>query len=255
MGFGMRIRGLWRIRGWVVACAVFAVAATVWSVADVSLAPPGVKSRSLSMATASTQVVVDTPRSTLVDIRQDTYGLDALTNRALLLGNVMASPEVRADIARRANVPFEELQIVPPITPEQPRVLAEAGNERHASDILKVNGEYRLYIKANPTVPFLQIYSQTPDVKSAAALANAAVGGMESYLAELARSTKTPGTQQIRLVQMGSAEGAVINGGMRWRVALLVFIITFAVACATVVWVRRVREGWRLATLTEQAGV
>ena len=27
MGFGMRIRGLWRIRGWVVACAVFALAA------------------------------------------------------------------------------------------------------------------------------------------------------------------------------------------------------------------------------------
>ena len=113
--------------------------------------------------------MVDTPASTLVDIRQDTYGLDALTNRALLLGNVMASPQVREDIARRAEVPFEALQIVPPLTPKQPRVLAEAGNERHTSDILKLNGQYRLFIQANPTVPFLQIFAQTPTAASAAA--------------------------------------------------------------------------------------
>ena len=84
---------------------------------DISLAPPGLTSRSLQMATASAQVVVDTPLSTLIDARQDTHGLDALTNRALLLGNVMASPQVRADIAQRAGMPFDELQVVPPITP------------------------------------------------------------------------------------------------------------------------------------------
>ena len=39
MGFGMRIRGLWRIRGWVAACAVFALAAAGWSVAQISLSP------------------------------------------------------------------------------------------------------------------------------------------------------------------------------------------------------------------------
>jgi hypothetical protein len=255
MGFGIRIRGLWQIRGWVAACAAFALLATVWSVAEVGVLPPHVKSRSLKMATATTQVVVDTPNSTLVDMRQDTSRLDSLTNRALLLGNVMASPEVRADIARRAHVPFESLQVVPPITPKQPRVLAEAGNERHTSDILKLNGDYRLYIKANPTVPFLQIYAQTPSAKSAGALANAAVGGVEAYLAELARTTQTPGAQQIRLIQLGSAQGAVINGGIAWRIAFLAFVVTFGASCATVIWIRRVRQGWRLAALSEQAGV
>jgi hypothetical protein len=255
MGFGIRIRGLWQIRGWVVACAAFGVLAAVWSVAQISLLPPGLTSRSIEMATASTQVVVDTPRSTLVDIRQDTYGLDALTNRALLLGNVMASPEVRADIASHAKVPFEELQVVPPITAKQPRLLSEAGNERHTSDILTLNGEYRLYIKANPTVPFLQIYAQTPDAESAAALANAAVGGMESYLADLARTTDTPNTQQIRLIQLGGAKGAVVNDGIKWRFALLAFLVAFAASCATVIWLRRVRQGWKLAALSEQAGV
>jgi hypothetical protein len=244
MGFGMRIWGLWRIRGWVAACAVFALAAAGWAVAQ--------SSGSLEIATAKTQVVVDTPKSTLVDVRQDAYGIDGLTNRALLLGNVMGSPEVRADIARRANIPFDEIQVVPPLTGKQPRVLAEAGNEKHTTDLLQLNGEYRLYIRANPTVPFLQIYAETPTAKSAEALANAAVGGMQSYVDNLAKTTETQAAQQIRLTQLGPATGDVINKGISWKFAFLVFLLAFAVSCATVIWVRRVRQGWRLAALSEQ---
>src|SRR3954452_15144174 len=169
MKTGMRLRRLWQNRAWAAGCAGYALLATVLSVAQISAFPFHVKSRSVQMATASAQVVVDTPKSTLIDIRQDTRGIDGLNNRALLLGNVMASPQVRADIARRAHVPFDLLQVVPPITVRQPRVLAEAGHERKTSDILRLNGQYRLYIRANPTVPFLQIYAQTPTAESAAA--------------------------------------------------------------------------------------
>jgi hypothetical protein len=253
MGFGIRIRGLWKIRGWMAGCAAFSLLIAAWSVAQISLMPPGLTPRHLKMATATTQVIVDTPRSTLVDIRQDTYSIDALTNRALLLGNVMASPQVRSDIARRAHLPFDEVQVVPPLTPKQPRVLAEAGNEKHTTDILHLNGKYRLYVRANPTVPFLQIYAQTPTAESAAALANAAVGGIEAYLAALAQSTRTPGNQQVRLTQLGQAHGAVVNGGVELRFAFLAFLVAFALSCATVIWMRRVREGWRLAALSEQA--
>ena len=63
-----------------------ALVLSVWSVANISLIPPGLSPRSLEMATATTQVVVDTPKSALIDIRQNTYSLDGLTNRALLLG-------------------------------------------------------------------------------------------------------------------------------------------------------------------------
>ena len=113
MNFGARLRMLWTMRGWIVVCVLLAFLAAVWSVARISLAPPKVTSRSLEMATASTQVVSDTPRSILVDIRQDTYGLDALTNRAILLGNVMASPPVRTAIAARAGVPVAVLGASP----------------------------------------------------------------------------------------------------------------------------------------------
>ena len=254
MRFGARLRELWRSRRWVAVCAIFALFAAVWSVAEISLAPPGVSLRKLRMATASTQIVVDTPRSTLVDMRQDTYGITALNNRALLLGNVLATPQVRADIARRAHVPFDALQIIPPLTPKQPRLLAESGVGNSTQDILRINDQYRLYVRANPTVPFLQIFAQTPDAESAANLANAAVGGLETYLAELARSTNTPKEQQVRLTQLGRARGKVINDGIEWQFALLAFSIAFGASCATVIWVNRVRRGWRMAVAAEQTG-
>lgn len=254
MGFGIRLRSLWQMRGWVVVCAVFSTAAAVWSVADVSLSPLSLQTRSLKMASATTQVLVDTPRSAMVDIRQDTYGLESLTNRAVLLGNVMASPQVRAVIAQRAHIPLEALQIVPPLTPKQPRVLAEAGNERHTSDIVKLNDQYRLYVQANPTVPFMRIYAQTPTAETAGALVNAAVAATQQYLAQLAATTRTPERKQIRLTQLGTGQGEVINKGVDLQVALIAFLLTFAVSLATVVWIRRVREGWRIATLSERAG-
>jgi hypothetical protein len=48
----------------------------------------------------------------------------------------------------------------------------------------------------------------------------------------------------------------VINGGIQWQVAFLVFGLTFALACATVIFGSRIRRGWQMTALEEQkAGV
>jgi hypothetical protein len=247
MESGIRLRTLWEMRRWMVLCAAVALLAAVWSVAKVSVLPPGLSSRSLEMATASTQVMLDTPRSTLLDIRQDTYGLEALTNRAVLLGNVMASPPVRAAAAQRAGVPFRAIEVVPPLTPRQPRPVADADTERGTGDILKLSGEYRLVIRANPTVPVLDVYAQTPTADSAEALANAAVEALQAHLTDLAGAAQTPDDELIRLVQLGRAQGTVVNGGIAWQVAVFAFLLTFAVCCGTAMFFRRMREGWRVA--------
>ena len=114
MRLGERIRALWRMRPFVGGAALVAFVVAIWSVAHVSLLPPRLESRSLEMATASTNVVVDTPRSTILDLREDTYSLEALRQRGIVLGNVIADGEVRFAIARRAQVPPEALQVEPP---------------------------------------------------------------------------------------------------------------------------------------------
>jgi hypothetical protein len=232
---------------------LIAAAASVWSVQKISLVPFKLTPRALEMATASTHVVVDTPDSALLDLRQDTYSLEGLRNRAVLLGNVMASTQVQQNIARRAGVPVEALRVQAPLTKEQSAPAITSENARKTSDILKSMDQYRVNIQANPTVPMLDIYVQTPDVKSAAALANAAVAELKAYLATLATSQRTPAKDQIHLVSLGQAEGVVINQGAGWQVALLAFLITFAIACGTVIFLGRLRAGWRAASVSERS--
>ena len=253
MGIGIRLRKLWGLRGGVALCLALASLAAVWSVDGIGLAPPRLTPRALEMATASTHVVVDTPTSTVLDLRQSTTDFDSLRNRAVLLGNVIAGSTVREAIARRARLAAGTLRVQAPLTPEQAVPPPDSGNERRTKDILRSNDQYRLNIQANLSVPMLDIYAQAPTAASAAVLANAAVDELRAYLVRLADAQGTPGPDRIRLLQLGRAQGAVINQGVRWEVALLAFVLTFAFSCATVLFVARVRHGWRRQALVERA--
>lgn len=225
--------------------------AALWSVQKVSLHPLELSPRSLEMATASTHVVVDTPISSLVDLRQDTYSFEALKNRAILLGNVIGSSTVRQRVADAAGVPVDRLRVQAPLTSEQLAPPVDSENARHTNDILKSTDQYRLNIQANPSVPMLDIYAQTPDARSAAKIVNAAVDELQRYLRDLAVTEETPLKSQIHLIQLGRARGTVINQGVNRQMALLVFLLAFGVCSATVIYVNRVRTGWRLAALAD----
>ena len=252
MGIGIRLRKLWHLKVGVGISLALALLAGVWSIENISVIPPGLTPRSLEMATASTHVLVDTETSALVDLRQDTYSVEGLNNRSVVLGNIIASQQVQEKIAQRAKVPAELLRIQAPLTSQQPAPPVDSENARRTSDILKSTDEYRIDLKANPSVPMLDIYAQTPDAESAAALANAAADELEAYLADVMARQRTPPKYQIRPVQLGRATGVVINDGVRWQLALLAFSLTLAISCATVTFIARVRAGWRQAALTER---
>ena len=253
MSIGIRLRKLWRLKLGLLISIALALFAALWSVQKISLAPPGLTPRSLEMATASTHVLVDTPTSAMVDLRQDTYSVEGLRNRAVVLGNVIASSQVQAKIAARAHVPVERLRIQAPLTAQQPSPPVDSENARHASDILKSTDQYRIDLKANPTVPMLDIYVQSPTAESAGALANAAVDELNRYLAALVARQNTPLKDQIRPVQLGRATGVVITPGVRWQAAFLTFLLTLGASCATVTFLARARAGWRQAVPSERA--
>jgi hypothetical protein len=252
MGLGKRIWTLWRIRPFVAVSALLAAFAALWSVADIGVAPPRLTPRALEMATGTTHVVVDTPRSSVLDLRQNTYSFEALTQRAILLGNVIANGTVREAIARRAGVPVDALRVTAPLTRKQPRAPAGSTNQKKASDLLESTDQYRLTIEANPTVPVLDIYSQAPTASKAEVLANAAVDGLKEYLTGLATSQQIPDEDQIRIRQLGRARGTVINEGIDWQVSFLAFVLTFSFACATAIFLSRVERGFRMAQFADQ---
>jgi hypothetical protein len=244
MQLGRYMRELW---GQKIGLALVLLAATLGATMvlfHVSFFPPSLGSKSLDLASASTEVVVDTPRSSIVDLRQDTYAYLAETNRALLLGNVMASRPVRNYIGIRAGLPPSEIRISPPVTPEQPRVVTTSSESPKTSDIFRSPDEYRINIEANPTVPILDIYTEAPTASSAESLADAAVKGLGDYLRGTAQRQATPLRDKVKLTQLGRARGEVINEGASLQLAFAVFVIVLFLGSTLVIYFSRVRRGW-----------
>jgi hypothetical protein len=243
MQLGRHLRELWELRIGLVASLLLALFAALWSVGQVGVFPPSVKTRKLEIAAASTSVLVDTPKSTVLDLSVNTYDFRAFTNRSLLVGNIMASPPVRRYIARRAHVPADVLQVASPVTPDFPRPLASSG-AKHSSDILKSPDEYRLSIQSNPTVPVVDVYAEAPTAAAAQQLANGAVDGMKDYLRDLAAAQGTRPSEQITLEQLGRAKGGVLDPGISVKVALLSFLLVFGASSVAALFLARVRRGW-----------
>jgi hypothetical protein len=244
---------LWRLRSGVAIALVLAILATAWTLYDVQLSPFSIQSRTMTMATARTQVVVDTPGSTMVDLKTGTDNFISLRDRAILLGNVIASSPVRDDIGRRVGISGGLIEIAAPRTPERPRSVVGSVAEKKTIDILRSNEQFRLSIQASPTVPLLDIYAESPDAETSAGLANATVDSLQDYLDDLARKDGTAPRDQLRLRQLGRADGAVINGGVSLPAGLIAFLVTFGAGCATVVLVHRIRQGWHVAALADRA--
>jgi hypothetical protein len=251
MQLGTHLRELWRLHLGLALSAALALLVAVSSIDHVSLFPPTVKSRELEIAAASTHVLIDTPKSKIVDLRANTYDFTSLTTRADLLGNVMASAPVREFIGRRANIDPARIAAVAPVTANVPRVLTEPGSEKRSSDILRSTDQYRIDIQANPTVPILDISAQAPTKEAAERLANSAVDGLRDYLRALGQRQGIGPDQQVRLEQLGRARGGVINHGVGLQIALLSFLVVFSISCCAVLFLSRVSRGWRQAARDE----
>jgi hypothetical protein len=244
MLIGLYLRELWHHKlGLVVACLVAALA-TVQVVWGISLSPPRVGHESLRMASASAEVVVDTPRSSIVDPQVDAFTLKSLSNRALILGNVMASLPVREYIAEQSDVPLAKVRVEPPLTPEQPRPLADSAHDPHISDLVKRPDEYRLSIQATPMAPVLDLYAVAPTADEARELTTSAVQGLRTYLTSLDETQKVPAASQVRLERLGVAQSGAIASGASFQLGLLTFLFVFALGCVAILTLDRVRRGW-----------
>ena len=234
-----------RAAGLAVSVLVGLVAA-VLSVATVSFAPPGLKPRQLQIAGAAAHVLVDPPRSQIVDPRLIRNDFDSLATRTHLLGALMATEPVKELIARRARIDPDQIASVSRITVNVPATLKQPDSEQRANDILLSHEPYRIDVQAKTVAPVIDVYTQAPTTAEAVRLADAAAGGLSEYLRRLALRQGADPAGQVRLEQLGAARGAVINGGAGVQIAALTFLVFFGLACATL-WTasvfRRRRRG------------
>ena len=101
MDLGRHLRELFSLHRSVVVCLVIALLAALNTVYRL----PSLEPRSVEMASATAEVLVDTRMSAVHDLRQGSSEFEKMTNRAVLIGNVMASPPVLRYISARSGVP------------------------------------------------------------------------------------------------------------------------------------------------------
>ena len=163
---------LWAHKVWL--AVVFVVACVAALSTGYQIGPGTFKARSHSYGAAEAQFLVDSPRSSLADLTQDT---ESLASRAQLYTQYMRSNDVKLEIAKEAGVDPDQ------IVTEGPYMTAGGTQNIPRPPVVRSNevlGEpqiYRLVFDAQLGLPIVSIYAQAPTAAEAITLADASVDG------------------------------------------------------------------------------
>jgi hypothetical protein len=234
------LRALWRLRIFVCLVAVVAVLAG-WMLAYRLSFPP--ERRSNSVGVASANILIDTPRSQVIEVAPK--GSDTLGARANVLANLMVDGEIKDAIGRRAGVaPTKLIAYTESADTPTPAVGAQ-------SRVYKT----RVALSSDMSeLPIVKVETQAPDVRGAIRLANAAVAGLSDYLNSKAADETISNTQRLRVSPLGTAQGQEATRGPGRTIALVVTVFVFLAGCAALLIVAALIRGWRAATASEDGG-
>lgn len=256
---------LWQRKLLLVLAAVLAVFVGLSSTYEVSLTPPAVEARTLVIGTARTQLLVDSPsssvgalpRSGLEGGGNDDFTQDQLANRSLglraqVLSRVMASEEVLERIAKRLRVKESKIEGTPPADIAESGAVAQsepAAPER-AAEVIKENNLYRFSLLDNGDVPVISVFAQAPSGKKALALADAIPVATEAYLRVLQRrrgdSRPLTDSQKVNIRQLGTASGGSVSSQPNRNLAIGVGIFTFLALALFILLLSRVVSALRM---------
>lgn len=244
MAFVDTIRQLWQRKGLVAIVLVLAVFAAILTAYQVSVSPPGLHKRTLQVSVASSQILVDSPKSTLVS-GGSTDTFDALATRAKIYGQYLSSLEARRQIAKKVGVPPATIATAGPYSPETGQTAYEAqpAGER-ANELLKEGAINRLVFTAQEGVPILSVSSQAPTTERAVALANASFQVLTDYVNSLEAEDK-PVSDGVSLRELGTPQGGTLGSSNGMILMALAFLAVFGLGCAAILLVPGFARRWR----------
>jgi hypothetical protein len=236
------LRQLWGRRMLVLVVALVAAMAAAATAYRPEGMPPKLQKRSLGIGAASTQVLVDTPRSSQTNIDKDPT---PLSTRALVFAQAMSSLQGRAAIAKETGIPAIKIAAKGPFSSESNRSTFQAQpSEPRANEILGEGEGYRLLFDAQQELPIVSIYAQAPTALAAEKLANGASRAMRKYVTTLGvKDSKSD--SQVVLRDLGPAEGGTVNQGVSTAVMALVFIGILTLGCLLIVFGSGLAREWR----------
>ncbi len=242
MEFARAFKAIWHRRWFFLLGVVVAAAVAILSAYQVSLSPPKLTNRTNEFATASTQILVDTPDSSFANLAEE---VDPLNYRAGVFARFLASPAAVDLIAREAKLPANAIEAQGPYEQGQPLFAIEPTAEKRSTQILGERALYRLRFENNPNMPLITVYAQAPTSAEAIALADAAPHALQSYVQRIQVDQKTPDKRRVTLRQLGDATGGTVNAGANVQIAVLVFFVVLILWSLLLIPARTIAKGWR----------
>jgi hypothetical protein len=245
-------RWIWRLilsrRLWLMIGLPVSAVIALCTVASVSLSPLAVRGGGLGFAVAKSELYVGPPGALATTNLADVPAL--FIQQAIALAAQTPSPEMRDLIAMKAGIPPRQLAIDGPLDLNISVFQNQPDGEKRSTQILVQNAPYRVGIVEDLVLPEIAVTAQAPDPAQAARLASATGEALSSYLNGIQDASRTPVRQRLEVSPLGPA--SVTDGAKKGviNVAVLTFLLTFAVWSGVVVAVtaivrdlRRLRLG------------
>jgi hypothetical protein len=250
MAFVETIRQLWQRKLLVGLVLVLAIAAAIFSAYRVS--SDGLEKRSLAIAAASSQILVDSPDSTLVQ-GAELNTFDALATRAKIYGQYLASLAARQEIAKRAGVPAQTIATSGPFSSATGQnAYSSQPSEERAGELLQEGAPNRLVFTAQEAVPILTVDAQAATTETALALASASFATLRNYVHSL-EADGAPVRHGVTVRELGAPEGGTLGGSNNLILMVLAFLLVFGLGCAAILLVPSFAQRWRALDDVEYA--
>ena len=224
-----------------------------------SVIPPQIESRHYQAGIASTELLVDSPRSQVVDlggeneVGGDMLGtatdLIGLSTRAHLIANLMANSPLKERIAGAAGIAQQRLVVTEP-SGDGPDPTALPAPKTTVRDDRRTTV---MDLSVNETLPIISISVRAPDAATARRAASAAASELRTHLATLAAAGSVPGARQLTVSQVGPASSETIVKGPRRLFSIVAFLLLASLWCIVVLLSGRIAKIWRWL-LAESAG-
>jgi hypothetical protein len=240
------------------AFAVLAAFLTTFTVSS-----KGVERKSVAVGAATSQILVDSAESTLVE-GAGSDQIAALGTRSLVYAQYLSSRDAIDKIGRLAGVdprlitahgPFSEGTGI--------QTYDEQAAESRAKDLVEEGQEYRLLFEAREDVPIITVYSTAPDTAGALALAKASFTVLQNYIVQLkaeakraeirnppkrsAAASAVPLVENIVVRELGAPEGGLVGGSADYVLTILAFVGVLGFGCLAIALANGFMRQWRLA--------
>lgn len=252
MAFVETVRQLWQRKLLVGIVVLVALAVAIFSAYRVNASPFGLEKRALTVAAASSQILVDSPDSTLV-AGAELGTFEALSTRAKIYGQYLASLTARQEIARLAGVPARSISTSGPFSSAtgQTAYTSQSSEER-AGELLQEGAANRLVFTAQEGVPILTVDAQSASSETAIALAGASFATLKQYVRNLEANGR-PVRLGVTVRQLGEPEGGTLGGNNNLMLMVLAFLVVFGLGCAAILVIPRFVQRWHALDYADYA--